>query len=120
MILKQGLKRAWTEEVGSRLNHEGREDRVPQCVDIEWFVARFEQDLKALHGVHLDLEVAILLLRERTCPKAAFWAVSRVILFDFIVRGGVSIWSVYNHNNFAFFRRVIAVMEAWIFSVFKL
>ena len=49
-------------DVRPRLDQEGREDRVPKCVDIERLVIGFEKCLEAGHGVHLDLEIAVLLL----------------------------------------------------------
>ena len=52
----------WCHDVGSWLDQEGREDRVPKCVDIERLVIGFKEGLKAGHGVHLDLEIAVLLL----------------------------------------------------------
>ena len=35
---------------------------MPKCVDIERLVICFEESLKAGHGVHLNLEIAVLLL----------------------------------------------------------
>ena len=55
-------QRGWCHDVGSWLDQEGWEDRVPKCVDIERLVVGFEKGLKAGHGVHLDLEIAVLLL----------------------------------------------------------
>ena len=55
-------QRGWCHDVGSWLDKEGREDRVPKCIDIKRLVIGFEKCLEAGHGVHLDLEIAVLLL----------------------------------------------------------
>ena len=49
-------------DVSPRLDEEGREDWVPEGVNVECLVIGFEKCLQARHGMGLDLRISVLSL----------------------------------------------------------
>ena len=59
-LINEVVNRGCRSNVGPWLDEERREDRVPQCVNVERLIVGFEKYLKAGHRMRFDLRIAVL------------------------------------------------------------